>query len=153
MDRDEFMAVLTPMLLGLNVEFDQPTWTVYFQKLRDIPQVLLAAAVDRALAAPRDDKYEPVRPAVPTLRRYAEQARLAIRAAEPYGCEACQDARGWQIVTVDGVQHVERCPCVAERARRLEALGAGDRSLLVRELPADIKAEWLDGRMLAAGER
>src|SRR3990167_5494480 len=79
--REQFEAILKPLVLALRAEFDLPTWTAYFRALEDVPPALLAAAVSRAA------KSATFMPKPGELRTWAEEARQAVIAAYPFtGC-------------------------------------------------------------------
>lgn len=113
------MATLTPLLLAMRTEFDQPSWTVYFKALGDVPAPLLEATVDAMLREPRE-----FFPKVGELRARAERERRVLLLAHPHeACCECEDSKGWRTVLVEGVSRMQRCPCVARHQERLASLG------------------------------
>ena len=118
MTREQFKAILDPLVLALRAEVDLPTWTAYFRALEDVPPTLLAAAVSRAA------KSATFLPKPGELRTWAEEARQALIAAHPYtGCCDCEDAPGWAAKDFEGVTRMARCPCWRAHQSRLASLG------------------------------
>lgn len=137
MTRERFRSILGPLVLALRAEFDQPNWTAYYRALQDVPDALLAAAVDRALRSP-----SPFMPKPGELRAAAEQERQALRAAQKYaGCLECEDQIGWRTVTHPDGAKVERCPCWKRHQQKLEELGVGGAPL---SLPVGREAAYSD---------
>ena len=117
MTRDEFRAILGPLVLTLRAEFDAPTWTAYYRALEDVPGRLLVSAVDRAI------KSATFMPKPGELRTLAEEARKALLQMHPYtGCADCEAAIGWR-PRLDAPNTVERCPCHARHQQQLTELG------------------------------
>ncbi len=101
-------------------------WTVYYQSLSDISEVLLHDAV---VLASRDETRS-FMPRPGELRGYAEEARLTHVAAAPWKpCVECAPFRGFIEVTVDGVKRMGACPCRAAHRAALEAQGIPPRPL------------------------
>ena len=135
MERQEFVAIVTPLCLAMRSQFDQPTWTVYYRALEDVPAGLLVAAVERAIKSGNAFMPKPGE-----LRLYAEQARQAAIAALPYSpaeCEQC-DGTGWETLTEHGVERLARCGCWKRHQERLQQLGVGHAPLA---LPASQERE------------
>jgi hypothetical protein len=125
-DRNAFRELLRPLVTMFRATFGVGEWTVYYQALADVPDVLLQDAV---VLASRDEARA-FMPRPGELRGYAEQARLARLAASPWApCEACAPMRGFIERTVDGVTRLAKCPCQAEHRDRLAAAGVPARSL------------------------
>lgn len=118
MDRAEFKALLEPLVFALRADFDLPTWTVYFRALEDVPAGLLAAAVERAA------KSCTFMPKPGELRTFAEEARLALRAATKFEC-FCGNctALGFIEREIDGVKRMARGPCWQAHQDRLGSVG------------------------------
>ena len=128
MTRDQFKALLDPLVLALRADFDLPTWHVYFRALEDVPVPLLASAVERAA------KTATFMPKPGELRTMAEQGRQALLAAHPYdGCCDCEDSRGWRTVTHPDGAKVERCACWSRHLQKIAALGVGSEPLALPE--------------------
>lgn len=150
MERDEFAAIVSPLVLGMRAEFDQPTWSAYYAALRDVPAVLLENAVSVMLREPRE-----FFPKVGEFRAVAERSRRQLLALHPHeACVECEHSRGWRQRTVDGVSKMERCPCLARHQVKLKGMGlleavtslpgesAGESEQVfpsVAELPADVR--------------
>ena len=119
MDRVTFVGLLTPLVLAMRADFDQPTWTAYFRALHDVPAPLLEAVVEAMLREPLE-----FFPKAGELRARAERQRRLVLAANPHdGCCECEDQRGWRATIVDGVPWVEKCPCLERHKAKLERLG------------------------------
>ena len=126
MERPEFVAILSPLVVMMRAQFDQPMWTAYYRALEDVPAQLLLAAVERAQRTPREP-YQPAFPTPPMLRQWAEQARKALIASLPYDPSACAqcDGTGWETRTEGGVPRVTRCGCWRRFQSRIQELGCG----------------------------
>lgn len=119
MDRDQFVSILSPLVLSMRADFDKPTWTAYYQALSNIPAPLFQAAVAAVMQEARE-----FFPKANELRGHAERARLQVMAATPYeGCIACEHSRGWRAIVDDGIPRVQRCPCLERHRQTLAALG------------------------------
>ena len=152
MTLQECTALLTPLALALRTPMDGPTFRAYHRALKDVPVRLLQAAIDHAEKRPRD-AYQPTFPIAPTLRAYAESARLALLKAVPHtGCEDCQGT-GWRSVTVNRMPIAERCPCKQAHLDQLSALGLGPALAPPQIEAADSSLEPFDARMAAAEGR
>jgi hypothetical protein len=113
------MAALSPLVIGMRAEFDQPTWSVYYAALRDVPAVLLESAVQAMLREPRE-----FFPKVGELRAASEKQRRMLLATMPHeACCECESSKGWRSVLVDGVSRVQRCPCVKRHQEKLKGMG------------------------------
>lgn len=135
MQRPEFVAILSPLVLAMRADFDTPTWAAYFQALQDVPARLLQATVDAMLREARA-----FFPKAGELRAGAERARQALIAAHPYdGCIECEYSKGWRPVLVAGQATVERCPCRQRHLEKLADLGVGDQPLA---LPPARFSDW-----------
>ena len=122
MTREQFKAILEPLVLALRAEMDTPTFTVYFHALKDVPTVLMVAARDRGLRWPRQ-AYDPAFPTAPMLRTWAEEARQALIAAHPFtSCVDCT-SQGWVWVVYGNGAYAQRCPCWRAHQARLASLG------------------------------
>lgn len=121
MTRDQFRAILGPLVLVLRADFDLPTWTAYYRALGDVPAPLLAAAVDRAT------KTATFMPKPGELRTFAEAARKALIASLPYDPSECAqcDGTGWETLTEGDVQRVTRCGCWKRHQAQVAELGCG----------------------------
>jgi hypothetical protein len=127
----ECTALLTPLVLALGAEMDQPTFRAYHRVLEDVPTNLLQAAVDHASRTAR------FFPRAPELRALAEQARRRLSDLQPF--QACaQCASGWVEREVDGVPRMVRCACWQAHQQRLSQAGV---SLTPLALPAGDEAE------------
>ena len=130
--RTEFVALLEPLRLMLRQEIDQPTWTVYYRALADVPAPLLQAAVDRA------GKSCTFLPRPSELRQFADEARTALLAANAFAsCGVCSD-QGWTETEIDGVKRQVRCRCWTAHQQKIQALGVGSQPVA---LPAGVEAE------------
>jgi hypothetical protein len=119
MDRPEFIAILTPLVLAMRAEFDDPTWGAYYRVLHDVPVTVLAATVDTLMREPLE-----FFPKAGELRAKAERHRRMLLATKPHAaCVECEDSRGWRKVLVEGALTVQRCPCVAAHQAQLEGMG------------------------------
>ena len=124
MTRTECVGLLEPLRLAMGVEVDQPTWTVYFRALHDLPVQLLLAAVDRALKSSTRFMPKPGE-----LRQFAEDARTALMASVQYvPCAQC-DETGWEGIEIDGVTRARRCGCWHRHQEKIQALGVGHEPL------------------------
>jgi hypothetical protein len=118
MERAEFKAMLDPLVLALRADFDLPTWTVYFRALEDVSPGLLAAAVAQAA------RTATFMPKPGELRTLCEKARQELLQAHPYtGCIDCEDSRGFQTITRQGVSFVQPCPCRERYRAKLAQMG------------------------------
>lgn len=134
MERDEFVAILSPLLLALRCEFDKPTWSAYYAALKDIQAPLF----ERTVATLMREALSFV-PKAGELRAHAERHRRAIVAAHPHdGCVECEDTKGWRAVEADGVRRLQRCPCVARYQAQLARIGAGE---VLTSLPGEETGE------------
>lgn len=119
MERSDFMQALSPLVIGMRAEFDQPTWAAYYLALRDVPAVLLESAVAVMLREPRE-----FFPKVGELRAAAEKQRRVLLAANPHeACAECEGQKGWRSVRVGNIPKVERCPCIARHQAKLKGMG------------------------------
>lgn len=142
-DRETFRSILSPLCTMFRVSFDVAQWTVYYEALTDVSEVLLRSAV---VLASRDGREFMPRPG--ELRAYAEQDRLARLAAQPWKpCIECLDAKGFvEVVDGNGVKRLAPCGCRAMYRQQLAAAGVPSRSLL--EAPreeGDEGATWASG--------
>jgi len=120
MTRQEFVAILSPLVLAMRVEFDGPMWTVYFRALEDVPARLLHDAVDVCL---REDRAFLPKPG--ELRALAETRRRALLEAHPYErCAACHHVGTVRIPGTMPPQY-RRCECWHAYQQRLADLGIG----------------------------
>ena len=125
MERPEFVAILSPLVVTMRAQFDQPTWTAYYRALEDVPAALLASAVVRAT------KSATFMPKPGELRQFAEDARKALVASvkfDPSECAQC-DGTGWETVTEHDVKRVQRCGCWTRYQQHVAALGCGSEPL------------------------
>lgn len=119
MEHGEFVAILTPLVLAMRAEFDQPTWGAYHRALQDVPESVLALAVDSAMREPRE-----FFPKAGELRAMCERQRRYLLAANRYeGCVDCEDSKGWRATLIAGVPKVEKCPCSERYKAKLETMG------------------------------
>jgi hypothetical protein len=133
-ERDDFIGIVSPLVLGMRVDFDKPTWSAYYAALRDVPAVLLENAVSVMLREPRE-----FFPKVGELRAAAERSRRQMLALNPYeACAECEHSRGWRNVLVDGVSKMERCPCRSRHQEKLKGLGLLE---AVASLPGEAERE------------
>jgi hypothetical protein len=118
---DEFKQRAMPLAVQLGAEWDLPTWKMYHRAAQSMPMGLFEVALQRV--AETRTKF----PSVAQLRELAEQHRRALLAAHPYeGCAECEGQRGFRtVISETGQKTVERCPCKARHAEKLERLGAG----------------------------
>lgn len=120
MTLEETRALLIPLALAMRADFDGPTQRAYAQVLEKVPAHLVAAAVEQL-------KLTGLRffPAATDLQTAAERARrqhLALNAWTP--CCECEDSPKWRKVTEsDGVQRMEKCPCVKRHQEQLASYG------------------------------
>jgi hypothetical protein len=132
--RDEFVAILSPLVLGMRADFDQPTWSAYFAALRDVHPALLEHAVAGLLREARE-----FFPKVGELRAACERARRQQLALNPHeACVECEHSRGWRSVRVGEDSRVERCPCVSLHQEKLKGLGLLE---AVAALPGEVERE------------
>jgi hypothetical protein len=130
-------------------------WTVYYEALADVPDVLLQDAV---VMASRDEARA-FMPRPGELRGYAEQSRLARLVASPWApCEACAPLHGFIERITNGVTRLAKCPCQAEHRDRLAADGVPAKSLVAGAVRGrSDEAAWAavpeptDPRLLPAG--
>jgi hypothetical protein len=129
MTQKECVALLVPLALAMQTEFDGPTQRAYFRALADVPVRLLAAAVDRV-----GKSGARFFPKVTELRRFADEARAALLAAHPFvACAECQGT-GWDtVLDADGVSRVRRCQCWEAHQVKIADLGVGQRPLALPE--------------------
>lgn len=120
MTREEFRAVLSPLVLAMRAEFDAPTWTAYYQALEDVPVGVLQLSVQTLMREPLA-----FFPKAGEFRAMAEKQRRVLLAAYPYdGCVECEGQRGFRTVLgTEGQKTVEACPCKARHRQHLERLG------------------------------
>lgn len=134
MERNDFRQVLSPLVLGMRADFDQPTWAVYYAALRDVPAVLLESAVAVMLREPRE-----FFPKVGEIRAACERQRRVLLAANPHeACAECEMSKGWRSVLVGNVPKVERCPCVSRHQAKLKGMGLLE---AVTSLPGEAERE------------
>ena len=131
MERTDFVAILSPLVVTMRAQFDQPTWGAYYRALSDVPSSLLAAAVDRAVKSAR------FMPKPGELREWAEEARQkAIQALGAPGCAMCEDSKGFVSVTgSDGITRMERCGCFKRLQEKRAELAVGDQPLAIAAAP------------------
>ena len=150
MTRDEFIAVLEPLVIALRAEFDLPTWTVYYRALQEVPVPALQAAITRRLTRGRQE-YEPAFPEPGTIREWADQARMQLLEAHPYRpCEACSFT-GWAEITDGTTVRVTRCSCWTAHQAQVARLGLGPAIAAPKRLASEF--ERFDARMAQTGER
>ena len=121
--RARFKDIMGAVPLAFGVEWDKPTWTVYYRALEDVPEALLMAAVTKAV---KGDSPFPPKPG--EVRALAEAARKELIAANSFeSCASCQ--HGWEQIDVDGVPRVRRCQCWNAHQARLQRLGVTTKPL------------------------
>lgn len=128
MTLDELRAVLIPVALAFRADFDPPTQRAYHRTLEAVPLPALQAAVERAQAS--GGRFFPT---AAEFRKWAEDARLAMRAALKYEpCAQC-DETGWEQIEMDGVTRAQRCGCWTRHQAKVQALGVGHEPLALPE--------------------
>lgn len=150
MDRDTFIAILTPLLLAMRVDFDLATWAAYYRVLSDVSVPVLEAAVDAISREPREWF-----PKAGELRGVCEQQRRQLVAAHPWtACCLCEDSPKWRAVLVEGVTRVEKCPCVEQHRMSLKDQGILDPiAPMAGELTGDSEQVFPTMAQLPAGVR
>lgn len=134
MTLQECTALIAPIALACRTEMDEPTFRAYHRVLKDVPAVLLEAALDDAARSGLPYGL----PGAPVLLTACERARRARVAMLPWSaCEDCEHSPGLRSVLVGGVKSAERCPCKAKHRARLEAMGLLHE---VAELPHEVGA-------------
>lgn len=134
MTRDEFRAILTPLVLAMRADFDVPTWAAYYQTLHDVPAEVLEAMVAQVQREPRE-----FFPKAGELRAACERTRRQILALDPWSpCVECEDQPGWRaVLDAAGTPRVQRCPCKVRYQSRFEARGLWD---ALSPLPGEVGA-------------
>lgn len=116
----ECTAILTPFVLALRADFDEPTYRAYHKFLEDVSAEMLQAALEAERL--RGDLRFMLN--APELRAKCELQRrqlLALHAWTP--CIECQDSPRWRTVIVDDVERMQKCPCVARHVEKLAGMG------------------------------
>jgi hypothetical protein len=131
MDKAEFVAILEPLVLSMRADFDQPTWTAYYQALRGVHPMVLQQAVQALMSEPLE-----FFPKAGVIGGVAELQRRALLAHHPWdGCCECEDQRGFRtVLTGSGQKLVEPCPCKGRYLQKLDVLGIREP---VTALPAE----------------
>lgn len=123
MTLQECTALLTPVAIACRADFDEPTFRAYHTVLKDVPAVLMEAAIE-------DMRTSGLRfvPTAPEYLAASERQRRRLLALHPWdGCADCEDQRGYRTVVVaSGQKTVERCPCRARHAARLADMGIAE---------------------------
>jgi hypothetical protein len=130
-ERNQFVAIVSPLVIGMQSKFDQTTWTVWYRALGDVPEALLQAAVDRALKSSSPFMVKPGE-----LRKLAEEARQALTTAHPFECLCGNCSRqGFVEREIDGVKRMVRGSCWRIHQESLKELGVGAEPLTPLALP------------------
>lgn len=118
--RAVFEETLKGLVVAMRADFDMPTYTMYWRALKDVLPALLASAV---VEAAKTMRFMP-KPA--ELRALCEVRRRQLLALHPWTpCVECHDNPRWRAVLIDDVERVQKCPCVARHAKKLEDMGIG----------------------------
>ena len=115
MTRAECGELLAPLVIAFRQEWDKPTWTVWFNRLKHEAVPVVKAAVD---AVTSEDRAFPPTPG----ELLAECARQREKLTAPFTpCELC-DHTGWRELEQNGVSRARRCDCYHDwQARLVEA--------------------------------
>jgi hypothetical protein len=129
MTQKECTALLVPLALAMQAEFDGPTQRAYFRALEDVPARLLTAAVERV-----GRSGARFFPKATELRQFAEDARKSLIASVKYEpCAQCNET-GWETVLVENDQpRVRRCACWKRHQEKVAQLGVGHQPVALPE--------------------
>lgn len=123
MTLQECTALLAPVALACRADFDEPTFRAYHAVLKDVPAMLMEAAI-------QDLQTSGLRfvPTAPEFLASSERQRRRLLALHPWdGCADCEDQRGYRTrIGEAGQKTVERCPCRARHASRLTDMGIAE---------------------------
>ena len=119
MTLDECTELLTPLALAMRVQMGVPSFKAYHAILANIPFVVAQAGLDQL--AQTGLRFFPTAPEIQAAAEKARRQLLALHAWEP--CCECEDSPRWRTVEIDGVQRLERCPCVKRHENLLADKG------------------------------
>lgn len=114
----ECTAVLAPFALACRADMDEPTFKAYHRILADVPAVLLDSALEQLSKA--GCRFLPSAPEMLIASEAVRRQQLAFHKWTP--CVDCEDSCGWRERLVNGVNRMERCPCIARHQAKLAEL-------------------------------
>lgn len=137
MTREEFRALLTPLVLAYRAEFDSPTWKAYYRALEDVPDALLVAAVEKSFRA-----VTPFMPKPGELRALAEIRRREMIEAHPYDrCPECNFIGKVAIREPGKPATYRACRCWDAYQAKIAKLGISLEPLALPEPPREMVAD------------